>query len=439
MIFSGRFLVILFRVMLIAGLALGLSYTYLRTDLLVTPVMFGILMLLTTMELVWTLQKQERSWVRFLQSVKYQDFNRVYQKQSSRELTEAYELITQSMEELQSSKEAEFRLLQTVLGHISVGVACYTSEGDVKFTNAAFDDLLGLKGLIHVDKLSRDHPQIHQVMTTSDAVPTEWVDHENGKKLFIRTERFKLKGTNLTLVSITDIRSSLDAKEIESYQRLMRVMTHEIMNSATPILSLIQVVNRKLIEKKELRRLEKKDQKNIAMSLLAVEERTAGILRFVDAYKKINRPIKAKLQPVQSKDLLQEVGTLMGKYLQSVKFTVKDEIKSALMIDRALIGQVLINLTKNAIEAVNEKANGEVKVNLAREGDALTIVVSDNGPGVKPEDVHHIFVPFFTTKPEGSGVGLALSRKIIKAHGGTLSYSRLKGKTMFNINLPEHS
>lgn len=425
--------------MLIAGLALGLSYTYLRTDLLVTPVMFGILMLLTTMELVWTLQKQERSWVRFLQSVKYQDFNRVYQKQSSRELTEAYELITQSMEELQSSKEAEFRLLQTVLGHISVGVACYTSEGDVKFTNAAFDDLLGLKGLIHVDKLSRDHPQIHQVMTTSDAVPTEWVDHENGKKLFIRTERFKLKGTNLTLVSITDIRSSLDAKEIESYQRLMRVMTHEIMNSATPILSLIQVVNRKLIEKKELRRLEKKDQKNIAMSLLAVEERTAGILRFVDAYKKINRPIKAKLQPVQSKDLLQEVGTLMGKYLQSVKFTVKDEIKSALMIDRALIGQVLINLTKNAIEAVNEKANGEVKVNLAREGDALTIVVSDNGPGVKPEDVHHIFVPFFTTKPEGSGVGLALSRKIIKAHGGTLSYSRLKGKTMFNINLPEHS
>ncbi|MFT7281799.1 MAG: two-component system nitrogen regulation sensor histidine kinase NtrY, partial [Cyclobacteriaceae bacterium] len=135
MIFSKRFINILLRVLVIVGLAVGLAYSLLRTDLFITPVMFAILILLAAMELTWHLQQQERNWAGFLLSVKYHDFNRVYQKQTtSPELREAYGLITESMESLQSGKEAEFQLLETVLSHVSIAVGCYTEEGDVLFT-----------------------------------------------------------------------------------------------------------------------------------------------------------------------------------------------------------------------------------------------------------------------------------------------------------------
>ena len=436
MTFNRQFLAIAFRIAVITALALGLSYSVLRTDLLVTPLMFGLLLMLVSTELVWTLQRQERGWVRFLESVKYQDFNRVYQKQSSKELTKAYELITQSMEELQSNQEAEFRLLQTVLGHLSVGIACYTEAGDVRFTNSAFDDLLGLKALIHVDRLRAAHPEVHQVMMASDSVPMEWLDHTSGKKLFIRTEHFKLRGKAFKLVSLTDIRSSLDAKEMESYQKLMRVMTHEIMNSATPILSLIRVVNKKLIHEDAFNILSKKDEKNIAKSLYAVEERTAGILKFVDAYKEINRPIVPALQVVKSHELLSEVKALMNPSLKDLKFTVTHGLNDTLIIDRMLMSQVLINLVKNAHEAIDDVPQGEVQIILSRTEEATHLSVSDNGGGVRSEDLPQLFVPFFTTKPEGSGVGLALSRKIVKAHGGTLEYIALPKGSQFQIALP---
>lgn len=436
MTFSIRLLTLLLRVLIITALALGLSYTYYQTDLIVTPIMFGLFIILAALELLWTLQRQERTWLSFLESVKYQDFNRVYQKQSSRELTEAYELITQSMEELQSSREAEFQLLQTVLKHVSVGVACYTATGNVKFTNTAFEELLDLKALVHIDKLQVNHPKIHQVMTTSSAAPVEWIDHKNGKKLFIRTEKFKLKGQDLKLVSLADIRGSLEAKEIESYQKLMRVMTHEIMNSATPILSLIKVVNKKLIHGEELISLEGKDQRNVAKSLQAIKARTEGILKFVEAYKEINRPIMLHKEPIKSDDLLSGIYDLVAPGAK-VELTVSDSLQDNFSADKGLLTQVLINLIRNALEAVTNIEGGKVQLLIQGSKERIVIEVIDNGPGVKPENIAQIFTPFFTTKPTGSGIGLALSRKVVRAHGGTLDYKAYEDQTCFSISLPK--
>ena len=172
-------------------------------------------------------------------------------------MEEAYELITQSLEELESGKQAEYHLLRMVLGHISVAVACYSEHGEVLFSNKAFNTLLGIPGLVNIDRLKLDYPGIHEVMT-SQYTPAEWIDHKNGQKLFVKTESFKLKGKDYKLISLTDIKNPLDAKEFESYQKLMRVMTHEIMNSATPILSLISVVNKKLVNDQELVELKQK-------------------------------------------------------------------------------------------------------------------------------------------------------------------------------------
>jgi len=298
MIFSKGFLHILFRALLIVGLAFGLTYSYLKTDLLITPVMFGLLILLAVMELTWRLHKQERTWEGFLMSIKYHDFNRVYQRQTiAPQLSAAYELITESMEALQTSREAEFQLLETVLGHVSMAVVCYNDDGEVIFTNKAFDQLLEIPGLIHIDRIQNTYPKIYEAISAIEGVRSEWVSHTNGQQLSVKVASFKRKGKGHKLISLTDIRRSLDTKELESYQKLMRVMTHEIMNSATPILSLVSVVNKKLIQGDELIELGSKDQRNIAISLQTIEKRTSDMLKFVEAYKQINRSIAPQLAP----------------------------------------------------------------------------------------------------------------------------------------------
>lgn len=410
-------------------------YSYFKTDLTITPLMFGLLTLISIIELTSFLQRQERNWIRFLESVQYQDFNRVYQKQASRELSDAYELISQSMEELQAKNEADYRLIQTVLGHISVGVLCYQDNGNVIFTNKAFDVLLDIPGLVHTDRLKKDYSQIYEVMTMQEPNPSGWIDHENGQKLFVKTESFKLQEVNYKLVSLTDIRSSLDAKELESYQKLMRVMTHEIMNSTNPILSLIRVVNKKLINGNQINILEEKDQRNTVTSLSAIEERTSGILKFVTAYKEINKSIQPHFELVRSKDLLSSIESLMTQS-EDIKFRLKDELNADLTIDLSLINQVLINLVKNAQEALKSIENPLITIIIRQEENHYIIEVIDNGGGVSASDIHQIFVPFYTTKLDGSGIGLALSRKIVKAHGGTLEYHGNKEKTSFGIRLP---
>ncbi|MFK7952573.1 MAG: PAS domain-containing sensor histidine kinase [Ekhidna sp.] len=436
MIFRKGFWFILVRVIVLVFLLAWLVYSYYNTELIVTPIMIGVLLLVAIIELNWYLQKQERNWVNFLQSIQYQDFNRSYQNQNlTKELAEAYKLITQSMEELQSSKQAEFRLLQTVLGHVSIAVVCFQDDGQIVFTNKAFDALLNLPGLINIDRLKREFPNIYEVLTSKDESLSEWIDHIDGQKLFAKVEVFKLQQRSHTLVSFTDIRSSLDAKELDSYQKLMRVMTHEIMNSATPVLSLIRVVNKKMISESGLTTLELQDQQNIATSLQAIEERTAGILKFVESYKKINKPIKPHLESVHSAELVQMINTLM-KPSSNIVLEVKDDLNDDIVIDRTLISQVLINLIKNAEEAVSDIRNGKIEVTLRGYFDNVIIDVADNGAGVSSKDLHQIFVPFYTTKLDGSGIGLALSRKIIKAHSGVLEYTRVENKTRFTISIP---
>lgn len=435
MVFSKGLLFLVIRVTVLAMLILAVTYSYLSTDLLITPIMFGLLSLISLAELIWFLQQQERNWIRFLESIKYQDFNRVYQNKASKQLANAYEMITQQMEELASANQAEYQMLQTVLRHISIGLACYKKDGTIVFTNKSFDDILGLQALIHMDKLKSSYPALYQIMVTPNQQSSGWIDHKDGQKLLVRTEPFKLKQISYTLVSLTDIRNTLDTKELESYQRLMRVMTHEIMNSANPILSLIKVVNKKLITDEQLATLSVKDQKNIVISLNAIEERTSGILRFVSAYKEISKPITLRLETVHSAEFLTGLAQLVAADSRA-SLTVSDYVDDLITLDATLMKQVLINLLKNANDAVEHKANGRIEVTLKRLGKELVLSVADNGEGVNVEDASQIFIPFYTTKPDGSGIGLALSRKIVKAHGGFLEYKSEKERTVFVIRLP---
>lgn len=432
MIFSKGFFQILWRVLLLALFALGMSYSLVKTNFVVTPAIFGLFCLISIAELYWFLRRQERNWSRFLLSIEHQDFTRSYQHfYESEKLRDAYELITRSFEQVKRQQESDHLLLKTVLTHIPIGLACYKASGDSVFANEPFLNLIGRKLAPKASQMKKYIPGLPEEAWREDAPSVELIEQLGQQKVLIKTESFKLLGHSYKLLSFLDVSHTLESNELESYHKLMRVMTHEIMNSTAPILSLIQVVNKKLVTDEGLNTLEPKAQLNLGKSLLAIENRTQGMLEFVEGYRKINKTITPQLAEVQSSKLLSGL-TLVT---QGANVQIEDRLKDTLMIDKSLMMQVLINLITNAVEALQDIDGGRVKLSIYRSNQEIRIEVLDNGPGVKPEHLHQIFVPFYTTKETGSGIGLALSRKIVKAHGGRISYERVDGLSRFRIEL----
>lgn len=426
------------RVVVLTVLIIAAVVSYYETDLVVTPIMLSLIALISAVELIWYLGRTERDFTRFLLSIKHHDFSRAYRNQPQyKELQNAYDLITKSFEDLETQKHAENRLLQIVSEHLKIGLVCYDPAGEVVFVNKAFREMLDLESLARLESISQSHPSVYEYLIAEKTVSGALVKDLHEEKLLIKTEAFSLRGEQYKLASLYDIRSTLDTNELESYQKLMRVMTHEIMNSATPVLSLIQVVNKKLVEGDRIRSLSESEQKNIAFSLGAIETQTSSILRFVEAYRKINKEIRPNKEVTTISTLFDPVIKLLIDP-GAIDFYFENQVDEGIRVDTGLMSQTLINLLKNAIEAVNGVNHPQIRISVNKSRELLKVTVDDNGVGIDESQRSQVFVPFFTTKTEGSGVGLALSRKIINAHGGNLICEQTAQKmTRFSILLPK--
>ncbi len=439
--FSRYDLGIYIRVIILFALIMAANVTYFTTDFVVTPIMFGLLAIISTVELIWRLKRLERAWSRFLTSMAHHDFSRSYREFGEfEELKEAFDLITRSFEQLNTQIAADYQLLKTVYQHVKIGLICYKPSGEVIISNRSVLKLLQLSHLSSIHDLANDYPALYKVLAGSDEIKGEVIADQRLKKLLIRTEPFALKGEPYKLASIYNLTSTLELNELESYQRLLRVLTHEIMNSSAPILSLIQVVNQKLLDEDKVRSLSDKDQRNIAISLRGIEGRTSGMLSFVNAYRMVNReisPNKKRMPLADFKDSLEgQIAGLKQQYPSTKVELVLTREEDAL-IDPDLMNQVLVNLAKNALEATSDKKDAYISIEISGQDRELIIAVADNGDGVSTEMEGDIFVPFFTTKKEGTGVGLALSRKIVRAHHGQLTYNRNDGLTKFEIRVSD--
>ncbi|MEQ8713978.1 MAG: HAMP domain-containing sensor histidine kinase [Cyclobacteriaceae bacterium] len=439
--FSRYDISIYIRVIILFALIMAANVTYFTTDFVVTPIMFGLLAIISTVELIWRLKRLERAWSRFLTSMAHHDFSRSYREFGEFEkLKEAFDIITRSFEQLNTQIATDYQLLKTVYQHVKIGLICYKPSGEVIISNKSVLKLLRLSHLSSIHDLSNDYPTLYKVLAGSDDIKGEVITDQRLKKLLIRTEPFALKGQPYRLASIYNLTSTLELNELESYQRLLRVLTHEIMNSSAPILSLIQVVNQKLLDDDKVRSLSDKDQKNIAISLRGIEGRTSGMLSFVNAYRMINReisPNKKRMPLADFKDSLEaQIAGLKQQY-PSAEVELKLSREEDALIDPDLMNQVLVNLAKNALEATSDKQDAYISIEISGQDRELIIAVADNGDGVRTEMESDIFVPFFTTKKEGTGVGLALSRKIVRAHQGQLTYSRNDGLTKFEIRISD--
>jgi signal transduction histidine kinase len=253
------------------------------------------------------------------------------------------------------------------------------------------------------------------------------------QQLSLLTTQLNLRDRRITLASFQNITTELSAKEMDAWENLIRVLTHEIRNSLTPISSLAATVEESFRKEESDRfSLRQSDREDMFEALSTIRRRSDGLLGFVDSYRRLTRISKPSLTTVNVDDLLSDTTKLMQSEFKNrtVKLSHETIPKDLTIIaDSQLSSQVLVNLVKNAIEAIGEQAGGEVHIRAFQDNYGhARITVTDNGPGIVPEALDQIFVPLYTTKKGGSGIGLSLSRQIMRLHHGGLTVSSDPGR-----------
>ncbi len=319
----------------------------------------------------------------------------------------------------------------------------YDSEGEIELLNNAARKLLKIPRLGNIKELESVSRRLAEKLANISAGDKDLVKLQQGDDLLqlsVYATGFILRRQQLTLVAIQNIQHELEEREMTSWQNLIRVLTHEIMNSITPIASLASTAQGLLKDNKECEVPESMNEviDDVRHAVNTIEKRSSGLLNFIENYRKLTRIPKPAFKLVQIKDLFDRVEYLLKDQFErsSIKFKKRIDPESlTITADPALIEQVLINLCKNSIEAVIGILKPKIKLKATTDGRGNPVIkVSDNGKGITDEVVEKIFIPFFTTKPLGSGIGLSLSRQIVRLHKATIGVSsKPNEKTVFKL------
>lgn len=401
-------------------------------------------------DLINYVERTNKKLISFLESIKYNDFTTTFNDNnlgpSFKNLNHSFNNVMTEFRKSRTEKEEHFNYLQTIVQHISIGIIVFTHNGKVNLTNDAFLRIMkipSLRNLHELEQINKDLPDTLLKLTGGDKTLIKLFLDDNISQLSIYSTVFKMHGEEFILVSLQDISSVLEEKEVESWQKLIRVLTHEIMNSITPISSLAQTVREIMLEENEklaaLRPLEQEDLDNIANALDTIQRRSQGLLNFVELYRNLTRIPRPNFRYFSLKDLVIRVRQLMLSRFEKdhISFHVIINPEDLMLTaDPDLIEQVLINLILNACDAVKENENPEVILSAASSNNSrITVEIRDNGTGIKPDLLDKIFMPFFTSKRNGSGIGLSLSRQIMHLHKGTIHVKSNPGhSTSFTLS-----
>ena len=414
-----------------------------RTELPAAAALLGLLAAAQLAGLFRAVDRTNRDLARFFDSVRFDDYSQTFRSQrlggSFNELHAALARVIAAFRAARADKEEQALYLQTVVQHVGIGLVVFQPDGEIELLNNAAQRLLRIPPFKNVRDFEEACPGLATTLLRLKPRDRELVKVEAGDdqlQLLLHAAAFKQRGRDLTLVSVQDIRGELEEREIEAWQKLTRVLTHEIMNSMTPISSLATTVE-DLIDK-GCALTEPESLADIRGALKTIQRRSEGLLHFVDGYRNLARVPKPDLKFFPAADLFAQVTQLLrprldecGVRLESASSPARLEI----LADPALLEQVLINLVLNACEAVRglDRPRVEIAASLDERGRPV-IQVRDNGRGISPENLDKIFVPFFSTKEGGSGIGLSLSRQIMRLHGGSISVaSRAGQETVFTL------
>ena len=402
----------------------------------VLVVVLVVVLLYQIYALIHYVERTNRDLARFLAAIRYADFSQSFVTgglgSSFDELKTAFNEVLDAFRQARAEKEEQAHYLQTVVQHIGIGLIVFDSAGEVSLINNAAKRLLGVPRLGHIADLDRVNPILTTTLQRLGPQGRDLVRLEE-IQLALHASVFRLSHREHTLVALHDIGPDLDEKEMEAWQNLIRVLTHEIMNSITPIASLAATANGML----QADALDAEATEDIRSAVSTIQRRSEGLLHFVEAYRGLTRVPAPSFEIVSVAGLFARVEQLMRP--QFVKSAVElrlqvDPPSLELTADPEQVEQILINLLRNAREATAHCAGAGVDLTAYMARDKVVIEVADNGPGIVAEALGKVFIPFFTTKRDGSGIGLSLCRQIMRLHRGAIAVRSEPGvRTVFAL------
>jgi two-component system, NtrC family, nitrogen regulation sensor histidine kinase NtrY len=343
--------------------------------------------------------------------------------------------LSRHVSEVETEAERQSQYFTYILNNSQVGLLIYDGQGNVLLVNQEFKALTGDGSLDHIDDLKSNNEVL---LATLQSMPLNRPhlllnSANSATKLSVRLSKIVVREQPIFIVSLINIKPELDENELQSWQDLMSVLTHEIMNSVAPIHSLNGTMAKYLDKIEGNAELVTKAKSNLEV----INRRSEALMNFVERYRSISTVPLPRLQPMLIKDLFFSVTELLADYLKGIDVIV-DVANETISVDRAMIEQVLINLVKNAIFALEGCENPRLILKVKSSNEETMIMLEDNGKGIDPAVAGKIFMPFFTTRPSGSGIGLTVSRQIMQRHKGTIHASSVPGGgSIFTLTFPK--
>jgi two-component system nitrogen regulation sensor histidine kinase NtrY len=437
---------------LILAATMSLSiYYFTSTPYFIAPVIISLTIIFQVTSLIRYVDKTNRELTSFLESIRFSEFTRTFHIESMGssfvDLNKAFNEVIEDFQKVRSEKEEHFHYLQTIVQNIDVSLIAYRSDGNIELINKAAKKLFQVTSLKNIKGLE---PMSHELVDTLLKIrPGENKlvrvnDEEDILQLAIYATTIKIKDKVIILSTIKNIQNVLEEQETEAWQKLIRVLTHEIMNSITPIASLSSTLNNIIDDfgtpdKTENKKIENASLGEIKEALQTINKRSTGLLHFVNTYRNLTRIPKPNFKVCRVSEIFKHIQKLMEEEIQQshIQFVVRSDPENMnITADEQLIEQVLINLIKNSIYALNNRKNGIIQLTgfLNKRGH-VTMQVIDNGPGILDDVLDKIFIPFFTTKQSGSGIGLSLSKQILRLHNGSITAHSVPDKeTVFTLS-----
>lgn len=392
--------------------------------------------------LVEYLDRSHENIASFLDSIRFDDLSYSFKTQSDDPVVQRlHKELNEAMLKLRSArreKDSEFLFFKNIVMHIGIGLIIFRENGDIEIFNSAARRLLKMNRADNIDdikEVSEPLVQVFKKLKTGGRELFRLKVRDDIVQLSVYAIELTLRGENVKLVSLQNIQSELEEKEMEAWQNLVRVLTHEIMNSVTPISSLAGIVEEELqqhMASQQTQPLTQEQLQDIHLSLQTISKRSEGLIHFVKEFRSLTSIPKPKLAVVPVKALLEELCMLHRKELMEKQIRLEISVYPedlTIPADKNMIEQVIINLLKNAIQSFEDHEDKQVTLKAyLTEKSRPVIAIRDNGTGIDPEALEKIFIPFYTTKKSGSGIGLSLSRQIMRQHQGTLTAKSTVGQ-----------
>jgi two-component system nitrogen regulation sensor histidine kinase NtrY len=446
MIYKKFYLVIIAYLASIILLTSAFAFS-LGKDLAYTMILLGFIILVTVSFGTW-LNRTNKKLAFFFSAVRNEETSLYFPEgigfASEKELNKSLNELNEKLKCAKINIELQEKFYKSIMENIRTGIISFYDNGVIEFANPEILRMFSMDHISHIGRLNIIDPKLAQLLETITAGEQKRINikvRNNLMSLAVQSQKIIMQGREIKIVTLQDIKSELDKHEMDSWQKLIRILNHEIMNSVAPITSLSSTLSgfyKSKGDEKDPDLITRKIISDTIRGLSIIEEHGKGLIKFVESYRSLTQLPNPEFTRVNIKELFERVTILVNCNLDSyvsnsmVRPAITTIVKPAnltLMADDKLLAQVFINLIKNSVEAFeNNKTDDEIAINAFKNPDGrIIITIKDNGPGMDADTLEKIFIPFFTTKESGTGIGLSLSKQIMRLHNGNITCDSIPG------------